>query len=189
MSEPKQCLLSIRLLDGESVKAKFKAQDTLSKVAAYVSQKALDLKKDKLPRGRWYGIEKGISFDMPYPKKSFDVNTLGEITLEQAGLVPSGTLVVTITGIERQLQKSGGTITDAKLQSAIGNRLHGDSHEEKKAFEDEQLRKEAEEKKQAQINKKKELEKIRAQIQGDKVDREKIVWVPKSKPNVTQGDQ
>jgi hypothetical protein len=81
-------LLSIRLLDGEVVKAKFPAQAKLEKVAQYVCQKAKDLKKDKLPKGKAYTTPNGIEFETTHPKKLYEVETFSEVTLEQAGLTP-----------------------------------------------------------------------------------------------------
>jgi hypothetical protein len=91
MSEPTEkpsALLSIRLLDGEVVKAKFPAHAKLEKVAQYVSQKARDLKKDKLPKGKAYTIPNGIEFESTHPKRVFEVETFSLVTLEEAGLTP-----------------------------------------------------------------------------------------------------
>jgi hypothetical protein len=81
-------LLSIRLLDGELVKAKFPAHATLEKVAQYVCQKAKDLKKEKLPKGKAYTVPHGIEFESIQPRRLFEVETFSLVTLDQAGLCP-----------------------------------------------------------------------------------------------------
>jgi len=74
--------VQVRLTDGTTIKASFLPTDTLKQVFVYVETHRTD--------GRG-----AFSLMTTFPRKVYTKNENGNVTLQDAGLVPNGTLVVT----------------------------------------------------------------------------------------------
>eukprot|EP01080_Neovahlkampfia_damariscottae_P005400 gene5400-9213_t len=156
----KPCIIQIRMLDGSIKRVEFQTEDLLSRVCEYI------LEIGKLDENNKEKYETGFLISTNFPKRKFTIEEIETLTIENTNLM-SQTLVI-------ELSLSNGFKFKEKpiyqyVELVVPDwKLKGDSYEEKQRFKEKQNKEEIEKKRIEKIEKKKELQRIRQQIESNK---------------------
>jgi hypothetical protein len=168
-----QAIIRIRLHDGSVLQHTFAADDMLSTVCdviiAHIETNYNQIMEESDEPSVKQRYNSGIKLSVPYPRKLYDGQQIKTISLQEAGLLPTASLIVELdeSGYRKHIPKPKIQKRDAPTYT-----LRKDSQQDKNEYMQKQRQKEVEDIERERLEKKRIMDGLRKEIAADKKERE-----------------